>query len=314
MKRIISIAIAMLLTLSLAAGCVGTNNTQSVKVGALAGPTGMGLAYMMKEQSELYAVELATAPDQVTAKFISGDIDIAAVPINLAATLYKKTEGEAVMIAVNTLGVLYLIENGNSINSLSDLAGKTVYATGQGSTPEYTLNHLLSLAKVEGVKVEYIQEHSALATQLADGSVSLGMLPEPHVSSVMVKNKDARIALDLNAQWKELTGSDLVQGCYIVRKAFLNDNRDLVIRFLNDAKASSDKLLSDADAASVVVEQGILGAEPVAKRAIPQCNVVCLTGQDMVTISNAMLQVLFESNPKSVGGQLPNEDFYFIEG
>ncbi len=313
MKRVFEFIITLLLVIPLAVACTGkTEQAAPVRCIALAGPTGMGLAYLMEERADSYTVELATAPDQITGKFVSGEVDIAAVPINLAAVLNNKTEGQAVMIAVNTLGVLYIVENGDSVKTMADLSGKTLYCTGQGSTPEYTINYLLEKNGLDDVTIEYVSEHSALAAQLADGSVALGMLPEPHVSSVRIKNDGARVALDLNAEWKSATGVDLVQGCFIVRKDFLEANPERVKQFLTDAKESADKLLSEADAPSIVVKQGILGAEAVARMAIPSCNVVCITGEEMKALSENMLGILFESNPKSVGGTLPNEDFYYL--
>lgn len=311
-SKFVALVLVVLMAVSMLACSKEAANNAPVRCIALSGPTGMGLAYMMEEQADIYSVELATAPDQVTAKFISGEIDIAAVPINLAAVLYQKTEGEAVILAINTLGVLYVIENGNTVNELSDLSGKTLYCTGQGSTPEYTINYLLQQKGLEDVTVEYLAEHSTLAAQLADGTTELGMLPEPHVSSVMVKNQTARVAIDINSEWKEQTGSDLVQGCFIVRRDYLEQNPELVSRFLADAKTSSEKLLTEQDAPKIVVKQGILGSEAVAKMAIPSCNVVCISGEEMKNMTENMLTILFDSNPKAVGGALPNEDFYYL--
>lgn len=314
MKKLLVIVLAVLMIFGSLLACTKkeAENTTPMRVVALAGPTGMGLAYLMEEKADTYMVELATAPDQITSKFITGEVDIAAVPINLAAVLNSKTEGGAVMIAINTLGVLYILENGDSVQSMADLSGKTLYCTGQGSTPEYTINYLLEKNGLTDVTIEYVAEHSALATQMVEGSVTLAMLPEPHVSTVLVKNADARIAIDLNEQWLEATGTDLVQGCFIVRREYLEQNPEMVERFLADAKSSQQKLLNESDAASIVVKQGILGNETVAAKAIPSCNVVCITGEQMANTASAMLSILFESNPKSIGGSMPNEDFYYL--
>lgn len=314
MKKLLVIVLAVLMIFGSLLACTKKEAeiTTPMRVVALAGPTGMGLAYLMEEQADTYTVELATAPDQITSKFITGEVDIAAVPINLAAVLNSKTEGGAVMVAINTLGVLYILENGDSVQSMADLSGKTLYCTGQGSTPEYTINYLLEKNGLTDVTIEYVAEHSALATQMVEGSVTLAMLPEPHVSTVLVKNSQARIAIDLNEQWLEATGTDLVQGCFIVRREYLEQNPEMVERFLADAKSSQQKLLNESDAASIVVKQGVLGNETVAAKAIPSCNVVCITGEEMANTASAMLSILFESNPKSIGGSMPNEDFYYL--
>ena len=287
-------------------------SSEPVKVAALAGPTGMGLAYMMQDMQDRYSVELFTAPDQVTAKVINGEVDIAAVPINLASVLYKKTEGKVNIIAINTLGVLYLLENGETVNSVSDLSGKTIYATGQGSTPEYILNYLLAAnGLTDSVTVEYIADNSELIAKLADGSVELALLPEPHVSIATAQNDKVRVALKINDLWSEKNDTKLVQGVYIVRADYLESNRAQVDAFLNDAEISANKVVTDENAASVIVAQGIIGKEPIAKRAIPNCNITLVKGEEMKASVSAMLKVLFDANPKSIGGSMPDDDFYY---
>ena len=313
MKRFLTVLIALLLTLGMfACGKTAEQPKEPVRVAALAGPTGMGLAYLMQDKADDYQVEILTAPDQVTAKFISGEVDIAAVPINLASVLYAKTEGAANVIAINTLGVLYILENGNTINSIADLAGKTVYATGQGSTPEYILNSLLEAnGLTDSVKVEYIADNSELIAKLADGSVEVALLPEPHVSIATAQNENVRVALKINDLWSEKNDTKLVQGVYIVRTEYLADHKAQVDAFLKDAEESANKVVSDENAAAVIVAQGIIGKEPIAKKAIPNCNITLLKGEEMKASVSAMLKVLFDANPKSVGGKLPGDDFYY---
>jgi NitT/TauT family transport system substrate-binding protein len=323
MKKIVVVCLSVLMLLSLFACAKKQEAEQTatpepaveqepVRVAALAGPTGMGLAYMMQDMQDRYTVELFTAPDQVTAKIINGEVDIAAVPINLASVLYNKTEGKVNVIAVNTLGVLYVLETGNTINSIADLAGKTLYATGQGSTPEYILQYLLdAYGLTDQVAVEYIADHSALVSMLADGSAQIALLPEPHVSIACAQNENARVALKINDLWSEKNDTQVVQGVYIVRTEYLKDHKAQVDTFLKDAKESANKVATEADAASVIVAQGIIGKEPIAKRAIPNCNITLITGAEMKADVLGMLQVLFDANPKSVGGKLPADDFYY---
>lgn len=308
MKKII--ALLLCLAMLSAFGCK-KEEAVALNVGALKGPTGMGLAYLMKEKPEGYgSIELYDAPDAITGKFVSGELDIAAVPINLAAALYNKTEGDVQMLAVNTLGVLYVLENGDNIQSLSDLSGKTIYATGQGSTPEYVLNALLEKEGVENVTVEFVGEHAALAAMLAAGEAEIAMLPEPNVSAVLVKNPNIRVALDLNDEWSNQTGNALVQGCYIAKRSFCEAHPEAVKRFLSDYAASAQRVNSDADAAAVIAELGILPSEAIAAKAIPNCNIVAVTGDAMKQAAAPMLQTLFDANPKSVGGKLPGDDLY----
>ncbi len=286
---------------------------EPIRVAALAGPTGMGLAYMMKDMQDSYTVELFTAPDQVTAKVINGEVDIAAVPINLASVLYNKTEGKVSVIGVNTLGVLYILENGNTIGSIADLAGKKICSTGQGSTPEYILQYLLAAnGLTDSVEVEFYADNSELIAKLADGSVQIALLPEPHVSIASAQSENIRVALKVNDLWNEQNDTQLVQGVYIVRNDFLEANKARVDAFLNDAQISATKVVSEEDAAAVIVAQGIIGKEPIAKKAIPNCNITLIKGEEMHKTVAAMLQVLFDANPKSIGGKMPLDDFYYV--
>lgn len=317
MKKALIICLALLLTFSMIACAKTQQNTEQpvepVRVAALAGPTGMGLAYMMQDMQDRYTVELFTAPDQVTAKIINGEVDIAAVPINLASVLCKKTEGKVNVIAINTLGVLYVLENGNTINSIADLAGKTIWSTGEGSTPEYILNYLLEAnGLTDSVKVEYISDNAELIAKLADGSAEVALLPEPHVSIATAQNENVRVALKVNDLWSEKNDTQLVQGVYIVRSDYLASNKEQVDAFLKDAAESAKKVVSEEDAADVVVAQGIIGKEPIAKRAIPNCNITLITGSEMKVSVSAMLKVLFDANPKSIGGAMPGDDFYYV--
>ena len=287
---------------------------EPVRVAALAGPTGVGLAYMMQDMQDKYSVEIFTAPDQVTAKIINGEVDIAAVPINLAAVLNSKTNGKVNVIAINTLGVLYLLENGNTVNSIADLAGKTVYSVGQGSTPEYILQYLLAAyGLTDSVQVEFIADGTELIAKMKEGGADIALLPEPHVSVACAQIDTARVALKINDLWAEKNDTQVVQGVYIVRKAYLESNKAQVDAFLKDAAASANKVLTEADAPAVIVAQGIVAKEPIAKRAIPNCNICLQTGAEMKANVSEMLNVLFTANPKSVGGKLPADDFYYAD-
>lgn len=286
---------------------------EPVRVAALAGPTGIGLTYVMQDMVDTYSVELFTAPDQVTAKIINGEVDIAAVPVNLASVLYNKTEGKVAVIAVNTLGVLYFLENGETIQTVADLAGKTVYSTGLASTPQYILEQILAQNNLsDSVKVEYLADNTELIGKLASGDVEVALLPEPHVSVALAQAEKARVALSANDLWKEHNDAALVQGVYIVRKAYLEEHKDAVDRFLADANTSAQKVLNDENAAAAVVAQGIIGKEPIAKRAIPNCNIVLESGAQMKTLVSAMLETLWNADAKSVGGKLPADDFYYV--
>ena len=303
------LAFLTLVVMLFAVGCAKTP-AEPVNIAALKGPTGMGISYMMDDTAK-YNVELQDAPDVVVGKFVNGEIDIAAVPLNLAAVLYNKTEGNVVLLNLDTLGVLYIVENGETINSLADLAGKTIYASGEGATPQYVLDYLLAQnGLTDQVKVEYVGEHTALAAMVASGEAQIALLPEPFVSAVTVKNPDVRVALDLNSAWEAASGTKLVMGVYIASRTFYNEHPDQVKAFLADYAASVEKVNTSADAAQKIADLGIVGSAAIAQQAIPRSYIVSIAGDEAKNAASAVLNVLFTANPKSVGGKLPGDDLY----
>lgn len=346
MKKIISLITAFMLTAALLAGCGSTGNgtadqtdkqensgtqTQAepvdVNVMALKGPTAMGMVKLMDDadsgnvDTENYSFEIAASADEVTPKLIQGETDIAAVPANLASVLYNKTEGQIQVLAVNTLGVLYIVENGDSIHSVSDLAGRTIYASGKGSTPEYALNFTLEkngLTPGTDVTIEWKSEHSECVSALAQDPEGIAMLPQPFVTTAQAKNPNLKVALDLTEEWdkvmeNEETKSSLLTGVVVVRKEFAEENPEAVEDFM-DRYADSVKYVNDnvEEAAKLVGNYDIV-TEDVAVKAIPECNIVCITGEDMKEQLSGYLAVLKDANPESIGGELPGDDFYYIQ-
>lgn len=316
MKRIVTMITAAVMLFSLAAfaACSKKQDDTEIRIAALKGPTGMGMVKLADKQNyPNYTVSIEASPDALNPRIISGEVDVAAVPVNLASVLYNKLDGDISVLAVSTLGVLYVVEAGSEVNSVADLAGKTVYATGQGATPEYILNYLLDKNGVAGsVEVNYVGEHAALATMLADGSAEIGMLPEPNVTSTLAGNDNLRIALNLTEEWNKVCSTELVQGVVIARKSFVNEHPEAIEQFLREYEKSSAFVNENIDeAAKLIVDVGILGNVEIAKKAIPNCNIRFSKGEAMHKAVEGMLTVLFEANPKSIGGKLPDKDFYY---
>ncbi len=321
MKKIIAIILCVLLAISTISMVSCEKKPDEVKVFALKGPTGMGMAYLM-EQNELgnsgnkYNFTLASSPDEISAEIIKGNYDIAAVPTNLASVLYNKTEGNIRIAAVNTLGVLYILENGNSVTSLADLNGKKIYATGQASTPEYVLDYILKANNID-CEVIYLADHSELATLMISGDASIGMLPVPNATTVL-KQSNARIAINITEEWEkaaELNGDDgaLYQGCIIINPEFIEEYPEAVADFLAEYKASVDYVNGNPHEASAIIEKyGIIPKAAIAEAAIPNANIVCITGDDMANGLMGFFEVLHGSNPASIGGKLPESDIFYI--
>lgn len=297
----------------------------AVKVAAMKGPTGMGMSKLMEDNANNasandYTFDLYSAPDELTAKIITGEYDIAAIPTNLAANLYKKTEGQVKLLALNTLGVLYIMQNspdGQVISDLSELKGKTLYATGQGSNPEYVLNYLLRQSGLEpgvDVTIEYLAAHDELVALAASGEVEYCMLPEPNVSVLSNKNADMKAAIDLTEVW-EAAGAEgvLTMGCLVVNSAFAEANPDAVVSFLEEYAASVDYVNSDTSAAAeLIVKYEIVAAAPVAQKALPNCNIVCITGEEIWPAIEGYYKVLFDAQPTSVGGTMPESGMVWV--
>ena len=297
----------------------------AVRTSALKGPTAMGLVKFMSEADagELtdndYEFQIVASPDEVTPLIAKGEVDIAAVPANLASVLYNKNDAGVRVIAINTLGVLYICELGDAIQSVADLKGKTIYASGKGSTPEYGLQYVLEkngLTVGEDVQIEWKSEHAECVAALASASgEAVAMLPQPFVTTAQAQNDKIRVALDLTEEWDKVqTGdekSSMITGVAIVRSEFADENPAAVDAFLGHYAESVDYVNSDvADAAQLVGDYDIVPAA-VAEKAIPECNIVCVTGADMKEQLSGYLAVLADQNPEAVGGALPGDDFYY---
>ncbi len=350
-KKLLSLALTLALALSLA-GCGKTDPqdtgaedqtqteeqteepvSESYSIAALKGPTAMGLVKLMSDTDEkaaqmldsskpyegevgnLYTFTLAASADEVSPLLMKGELDMACVPANLAAVLYQKTEGDIVTLAVNTLGVLYIVENGNAVTSMADLAGKTIVASGKGSTPEYALRYLLSengLDPDADVTIDWKSEHSECVTALATGAATIAMLPQPFVTVAENKISGLRTALDLTEQWDALdNGSALLTGVIVARREVVEQNPAAVDAFLKDYAGSVEWVNANpADAAELIGSYGIVEAA-VAEKALPHCNIVCITGAEMKDKLSGYLQVLFDADASSVGGALPGDNFYY---
>lgn len=333
MKKTIAIILTLLLGISLLAGCgkkeeepqpstqeqkAAQDTSVDIHVTALKGPTGMGMAYLNQQSDDgntayKYTINYAGAPDEVVGGLISGEIDIAAVPVNLAATLFNKTNGEVLTAAVNTLGVIYIVENGDTVQSMADLAGKKIVASGQGSTPEYALNYLLEKNGLTGqVEVEYVSEHDEAVSALVAGKADLVMIPEPKVTAALSQLESARVAISLTDEWDKVSDTQMITGVLVVQKAFANEHPEILKAFLEEYKASVEFTNANPQEASQLIEKyGIIPKAPVALKALPNCNIVYMDGSEMAAAVTAMLTTLYDANPTSVGGSLPGEEMFY---
>lgn len=298
--------------------------TAPLRIGSLKGPTTMGLVSLMDKASKgeakgSYEFTMVTAADELVGQMVSGNLDLALVPANMASILYKKTNKEIAVIDINTLGVLYIVTADENVGTMADLKGKTIYMTGKGTTPDYVFQYLLSANGLssDDVTVEYKSEATEVAAVLKEQEGAIGLLPQPFVTVALAQNESLKMAMDLNEEWEKVQGEDgsrLITGVTVCRKELLDDAQtkkavDLFVEEHYDSASFAN--LNVKETAELVASAGIIEKAPVAEKAIPYCSIVCLQGDYMKEILPGYLEVLFDQDPSSIGGELPDDGFYY---
>ncbi|MDO5344265.1 MAG: ABC transporter substrate-binding protein [Lachnospiraceae bacterium] len=327
-----SLILSFLLTAAAAMGCISPvmaeetpKEASSVRITALKGPTALGMLELMDEADSgaftdaSYEFTIAASADEVTPQLVQGNTDIAAVPANLASVLYNNTGGGVEVLAINTLGVLYIVENGETISSVEDLKGKTIYASGKGATPEYALNYILAGNGIDAaadVTIEWKSEHTECLSALLAAENGIAMLPQPFVTTAQMKTEGIRTALDLTEEWERLQKdsdhpSALLTGVVVVRREFAETNPEAVSDFLDRYKASVTFVNDHTEEAAQLAEKYDIVTAQAAAQALPACNITFIEGTEMQEKLSGYLSVLLEQNPKSIGGALPESDFYY---
>ena len=305
------------------------SESEPLRVAGLKGPTTMGLVNLLGLSTDSKADENGLKPsqdgsvlynmygaaDELVPLLVKGDLDAACVPANLAATLYNKTQGAVQVACINTLGVLYVVEKGDTVQSMADLKGKTLVTTGKGTTPEYVLRYLLSQNGIDpdkDITIEYTAEATEALAKVQAGEVSIAMLPQPFVTAAMAQTEGLRVALDMNAEWQTVAGSPLVTGVLLVRKDAVEADPARFADFMEKYKLSTEQANTDPEGTAALCEAfGVVAKAALAQKALPQCNIVFETGDAMKTDLTAYYQILFDADPTAVGGALPGDDFYY---
>ncbi len=322
-KSILSAVLCLVMILSFS-GCALVVDTDDyvgvdMTVACMTGPTGIGMAKLMADSdakltANNYTFKVASAAPDITGKFLSGDIKIASVPTNVAASLYNKTEGKIRMLAVNTYGVLSILEKGNTIKSIADLKGKTIYSTGKGQNPEYILKFILKENGIDpekDVTINFVSSEDLVA-KLISGEAQIAMAPEPAATTVMIKNSELNRVLSINDEWAKVSDTQLMMGCVIALDSYIKENPAAVEKFLEEYQKSVNFATENIDeAATHCATYKITASDVIAKKAIPTCNLTYVTGKDMKNNVNGYLTVLFNADATSIGGKLPADDLYY---
>ena len=321
-----ALLLVFVLILGALTGCGKERPAANIRVGSLKGPTSMGILFLMDkaergETENTYEFQMATGADELLPLMVKGELDIALVPANVAAVLYQRMEGGIAVIDINTLGVLNIVTGTSEVQSVADLKGRTIYLTGKGTTPEASLKFVLEAngLKETDYTLEFKSEATEVAAILAENPDAVGLLPQPFVTAALMQNDALRTALDMNEEWIRVEnerkgGSNgMVTGVTVVRKEFLEEHPEAVEAFLKEHALSVDGINGDAaTGAALAVSAGIVAKEPIAERAIPECHITCITGEDMKADLSAYLDVLAGFDESLVGGKVPEDDFYYI--
>lgn len=325
--NIVFSVLALILVLAMILGMVASSLTgcgkqdktgATVRIAALKGATTIGLVHLMDDvqkgkSDKNYEFTMYTQGSDIMAAMVAGDIDIGLVPSNVACVMNTKVEGGVAVIDINTLGVLECVTGDETVAGIADLEGKTVYATGQGATPEYTIRYLIDQNKVHNVTLEFKSEPTEIVSILAQDKNAVAILPQPFVTAAIASTEGLKSAFTLDEEWGRVNSDcKIVTGVTVASNKFLSDNRAAVDEFLEAHADSARRALEDVDkTASLVVEQGIIAKEPLAQKAIPNCNIVCITSPELRQTLEGYLKILYEQDPKSVGGSLPDDSFYY---
>ena len=333
LKKMAAIALSMIMMTGALSGCgdgrqsAADRDALTIRIGSLKGPTSLGLLDLMDRASgdetlDHYEFQMTTGADELLPLMIKGDMDIVLVPANVAAVLYQRTDGGVVVIDINTLGVLYMVTGTAEVNSVTDLKGKTIYLTGKGTTPEASLRYILDANGLteEDMILEFKSEATEVAAILAENPDAIGLLPQPFVTSACMQNESLKVVLDMNEEWMRVqngledgVSTGLITGVTVVRRDFLEENPEAITTFLEEHTASTAAVNNDPAAGAVLaVEAGIVAKEAIAREAIPQCNITCITGEEMKAALSEYLNVLSEFNAELIGGNLPEDDFYYL--
>ena len=326
-NKYLVVLLTLFLLLNLAACGKKSENTEvkekaKINVVALKGPTALGSVKLWEDSENgdteaTYNISVVGDPSEAVAKIANKDADVAMVPTNMASVLYNKTSKNVNIAAINTLGVLYLVTNDKSISSIKDLAGKTVFVSGQGATPDFVLRYILKkngLTPGKDVNLEYKSEHSELAAQVISENVSIAVLPEPFVSQVLTKNSKIMVSLDLTNEWNKITNdSVLTMGSIVVRKDFLKNKKEDFDKFLESYQKSVEYVNENTEKAAELADKFGIMQKEIAVKALPKCNVVFISGNEMQQKTENFLKILYDFEPKSIGGKIPDEDFYYKE-
>lgn len=315
--RIVTIAFLVLLAAFGLSGCKEKKTAESIRIGSLKGPTSLGLLAMMYSENvateDVYEFQMAVTADELLPLMAKGELDIALLPANVAANLYAMTEGGVAVVDINTLGVLYLVTGDQTVNSIQDLENRTVYLTGKGTVPEATLRYLLKEYGVAGCTLEFKSEPAEVAAALAAEPEGVGLLPQPFVTAALVQNPALSVAVDLNEAWCAAGNGSagIVTGVTVVSRSFLERSPEAVKRFLGVHSESVAKVNADPKQSAVwAVEAGIVAKEGIAVQAIPECHLVCVTGEKMQNALSSYLQILADFDKKLIGGNMPEDEFY----
>ena len=326
MKTPQTISCALCLCLLLA--CARNNDDPykdgKIHIAAMNGPTLMGLGHLYNAENgkadSKYTFTKEGTPDAVVAGLANKTFDAACLPANTAAIVFNTDSIDIQVAAISMLGVLYVVQKAGTpvIANLADLSGQTVYLTSQGSTPDVAFRYLLAQNNINNVKLEFETEGSIIAAGIktANSKYDYALLPQPAATVASSGPGAATEAIHLSGEWKKFhPESDIITAVLVVRTAYIKNNRAAFEKFLEDYRKSVE-FVTDARnldiSAGYVVDMGIVPALPLAKAALLKCGITFIRAEEMRTSLSQFYQVLYDQNPRSIGGKIPSQKFYYM--
>lgn len=296
-------------------------NDVAIRIGVLRGPNGMGMSYLMEENSldayeTSYQISFLASADKLATRFTRGDLEFATLPTTVAANLYKETNGEIQLLGVNMLGGFYLVENGTSIQTISDLKNLELSSSSRPATAQYVLEHLLeanAIEENEQPKVNYVVDNLKLSSAIVSGEIDIAMLPEPFLSTLLQRNKGLRVALDLSEEWQDVYGDSILpMGCLVVNKEFALKNPESIARFIQHYKTSVEYVNKNQKEAGLLIEKHkLLNNARQATNSIDRSQITWIDASEVQEDVLKYLEIFLESDKNIIGGEVPDEEFFY---
>lgn len=289
---------------------------EKINVACFRAGSAVSLTHARATKEDACVITFSNSVDEITSLIKSGKADIAALPLNTAAQLYNKTNGGIKIMSITALNSLYLVEKGDIIKKLSDFKGKTVVTSGKGTVFDYYLLYVLKESGIDpetDITIRYLDTYDdVVADAKGENSSGLCVVPCNYACEILYAEKGYDTVESFTNILKLKTEMVFAAECLAVRTEYLEAHPDLVEEFLDFADMSATFITSSARAGLYLIDAKLFADEEKALANVFNCNPVCIQGDELVTLASENLKFLYELDPDSVGGALPDENIYYV--